>query len=193
MSSPRSDGTIRKNYERYIAAFKTADCASPGRQPLPRRKTAARFWKGVWPLPGAVVMRFPSKNHVRRWIARSRLPCRCRHPSRCSRNQSGDDRRSGLKSMSAMVETHRLAIACPQSPGGRRAFSPSQSATKRARTRLPSPMRVRLVPSRQTAWVFLEHFEKFDLDQHLVIGDTSCASTRWGRTSMRRHPRHNCR
>jgi uncharacterized protein (DUF1330 family) len=58
----------QEEYKRYIEAFKPLIARHQG-VTLAASEDSSEILEGVWPLPGAVVMRFPSKNHVRRWIA----------------------------------------------------------------------------------------------------------------------------
>ncbi|MBT5434791.1 MAG: DUF1330 domain-containing protein [Alphaproteobacteria bacterium] len=55
-------------YKRYIAAFVPLLKRHEG-VTLAAQEDRTEVLEGSWPLPGAVVMRFPSKEHVRRWMA----------------------------------------------------------------------------------------------------------------------------
>jgi uncharacterized protein (DUF1330 family) len=57
----------REAYQRYIAAFRPLLQRYGGRT-LAAAEDAVEVLEGSWPLPGAVVMRFPSRDHVRRWM-----------------------------------------------------------------------------------------------------------------------------
>jgi len=58
----------RDEYQRYIAAFRPLMKRHEG-VTLAASEDSVDVLEGSWPLPGAVVMRFPSTDHVRAWMA----------------------------------------------------------------------------------------------------------------------------
>ena len=55
-------------YKRYIEAFRPLIQRHEG-VTLAASEDSVNVLEGSWPLPGAVVMRFPSADHVRAWMA----------------------------------------------------------------------------------------------------------------------------
>jgi uncharacterized protein (DUF1330 family) len=58
----------QEEYKRYIAAFRPL-LQRHGGETLAANEDAVTVLEGAWPLPGAVVMRFPSPDHVKAWMA----------------------------------------------------------------------------------------------------------------------------
>ena len=58
----------QEEYKRYIKAFHPLIKRHEG-VTLAASEDSVDVLEGAWPLPGAVVMRFPSAAHVRNWMA----------------------------------------------------------------------------------------------------------------------------